>query len=302
MSTRYGRLKQLDPVGPSGEALLDYGIFDALRGGFDRVVLVIRRELEETFRAHLDERWSAMPVDFAYQDLAAGLGAHRVPEGRSKPWGTAHAVISAAESLAGAEAFGMCNADDFYGARGYAALAAHLRAGSGEQALVGYRLADTLSAHGGVSRGICEVGPDGLLRGVAEVHDLRSDGDAVAGRAPDGATGRYDPDVSTSMNLWGFTSALLRLLHTGFDAFLARHADDLRAEYPISTAVGDFVEAGALRLRVLPVGRHWMGVTFPEDHDTVSQGLRALVADGAYPSRLSIETLPPRPSRDSEGM
>lgn len=301
MSTRYGRLKQLDPVGPSGEALLDYGIFDAMRGGFDRIVLVIRRELEAVFRAHLEARWSELPVDFVHQDLAAGLGTHRVPEGRSKPWGTAHAVLSAAGALAAVESFGMCNADDFYGARGYAALAAHLRVGSGEQALVGYRLADTLSAHGGVSRGICEVEPDGLLRGVVEVHELRRDGDAVAGRGPDGTTGRYDPAVPTSMNLWGFTPALFPLLRAGFDAFLARQADDPRAEYPISTAVGDLVEAGALRLRVLPVGRQWMGVTFPEDHDAVSHGLRALAAAGAYPARLSTAALAGRPFPDLEG-
>jgi hypothetical protein len=291
MSTRYGRLKQLDPVGPSGEALLDYGMFDAWRAGFERIVLVIRRELEEAFRTHLEQRWPGLPVDLVFQDLTRGLGDARVAEGRTKPWGTAHAVLAAAEAVEGA--FGASNADDFYGARGYAALAAHLRADSGEQALVGYGLADTLSPHGGVSRGICEMDAHGLLRAVSEVHELRRTGDVVEGRAPDGATRRYGLESPTSMNLWGFTPALFPLLRSGFATFLERHAADPRAEYPISTAVGDLIGAGAIRLRVLPAGDRWMGVTFPQDHAGVVEGIGALVAAGTYPAAVGAATLPP---------
>jgi hypothetical protein len=289
MSTRYGRLKQLEPVGPSGETLLDYGIFDARRAGFERVVLVIRREIEEAMRAHVAGRWSGVPVDFAFQSLDRGDGG-AVPEGRTKPWGTAHAILSAAGAVA--EAFAVSNADDFYGFEGYAALAAHLRGTRGEQALVGYRLEDTLSAHGGVSRGICEVDPAGFLRRITEVHDLRSAGVLVHGRAAGGGERAYPADAVTSMNLWGFTPAIFPALRDGFAAFLAAHGADPKAEYPISTAVGDLVAEGRIRLRVLPVGAGWMGVTFPADHATVAAGLRGLAGGGRYPTSLSAPEPP----------
>jgi hypothetical protein len=293
MSTRYGRLKQLEPVGPSGETLLDYGILDARRAGFDRVALVIRREIEDAVRAHIARRWPGVPVDYALQSLDRGDGG-AVPEGRTKPWGTAHAVLAASGAVDGA--FAVSNADDFYGRVGYAALAAHLGDTSVEQALVGYRLEETLSAHGGVSRGICEVDAAGLLRRIAEVHDLRRAGARVHGRTPDGGERTYPADAVTSMNLWGFTPAIFPALRDGFAAFLVAHGTDAKAEYPISTAVGDLVAEGRIRLRVLPVGAGWMGVTFPADHATVAAGLRGLAADGHYPSMLS-DPAPPDPER-----
>jgi len=296
LSTRYGRLKQLEPVGPSGEALLDYGIFDARRAGFDRVVLVIRREIEQAVRAHVAIRWGGVAVDYVFQGLERGDG-QAPPAGRTKPWGTAHAVLSAAGSVG--EAFAVSNADDFYGREGYAALAAHLTGTSGEQALVGYRLEDTLSEHGGVSRGICDVSPDGLLREVTEMHDLRRAGAGahVRGRTADGIERAFPADAVTSMNLWGFTPALVPPLREGYAAFLAAHGDDPRAEYPISTAVGDLVAAGRVRLRVLAAGAGWMGVTFPADHAAVAAGLRGLAAGGRYPPSLTASTASPNPER-----
>jgi hypothetical protein len=294
MSTRYGRLKQLEPVGPSGETLLDYGIFDARRAGFDRVVCVIRREIEEAIRTHLARRWPDVPVDFVYQGLDRGDGG-AVPRGRTKPWGTANAILSASGAVAGG--FAVSNADDFYGREGYAALATHLGHVRGVQALVGYRLEETLSEHGGVSRGICEVDHHGLLRRVVEVHELRRVGPLVRGRTADGAERDYPPDAVASMNLWGFTPAIFPLLREGFSAFLARHGTDPKAEYPISTAVGDLVAGGRVRLRVLPAGAGWMGVTFPADHATVTAGLRGLVASGRYPSSLSAATVFSDPKR-----
>lgn len=285
MSTRYGRLKQLEPVGPSGETLLDYGIFDARRAGFDRVVCVVRREIEQAIVAHVSRAWPDVPVDFAFQDLDRGDGV-AVPAGRTKPWGTAHAILSAARALEGAGPFAVANADDFYGREGYAALAAHLGGTGGEQALVGYRLEGTLSEHGGVSRGVCEVDRDGLLRRVTELHELRRVGPRVHGRTTAGAEHDYAPDAATSMNLWGFTPAIFPLLREGFAAFLAMHGTELKTEYPISTAVGDLVAGGRIRLRVLPDGAGWMGVTFPADHAAVAAGLRGLVAGGRYPSPL----------------
>ncbi len=294
LSTRYGRLKQLEPVGPSGEALLDYGIFDARCAGFDHVVLVIRREIEQAVRAHVAARWGGVAVDYVFQDLDRGDGV-APPAGRTKPWGTAHAILTAAGAVEGA--FAVSNADDFYGREGYAALAAHLGGTSGEQALVGYRLEETLSEHGGVSRGICDAGPEGLLRQITEVHDLRRVGPLVHGRTTEGVERDYPPDAVTSMNLWGFTPAIFPLLREGFTAFRAAHGTDPKAEYPISTAVGDLVAAGRIRLRVLPAGVGWMGVTFPADHATVAAGLHGLVAGGRYPASLSASTASPHPKR-----
>jgi hypothetical protein len=294
MSTRYGRLKQLEPVGPSGEALLDYGIFDARRAGFERIVLVVRREIEEAVRAHVGERWPGVPVAFVHQSLEPDDGG-LVPEGRTKPWGTAHAILSAARAVDGA--FAVSNADDFYGFEGYAALAAHLGGTRGEQALVGYRLEHTLSEHGGVSRGICDVNAAGFLRHVTEVHDLRRAGTHVRGRGSDEAEREFPPDAVTSMNLWGFTPAVFPALREGFAAFLGAHGGDPTAEYPISTAVGDLVAAGRLRLRVLAVGVGWMGVTFPPDRDAVAARLRGLAALGRYPASLSASVPIPNPNR-----
>lgn len=281
MSTRYGQLKQLDPVGPSGEALLDYGIHDALRAGFGRVVLVIRRELEAAFRAHCDARWGAAPLAFAYQRM------DQVPRGvtppdRVKPWGTAHAALAAAPLVDGLCA--VSNADDLYGPAAYAALAAHLMARGDAHALVGYRLDETLSAHGGVSRGLCDA--DGArLRSLVEVLDIRRDGGHLRGRAADGHVVELAPDALVSMNLWGFRPGVFELLDAAFRRFLER-PDAGTAEFLLSDTLGDLAAAGRVRLDVLPTAERWLGMTHPADRDLVTARLRALVADGRYPHRI----------------
>ncbi len=285
LSTRYGRLKQLEPVGPSGEALLDYGVFDAWRAGFERVVLVVRPEIEQMVRGHCARRWGDRRIDLVYQELSQVPAGAAVPEGRTKPWGTAHAALAAERAVAGPVA--VANADDFYGAAAYQALAAHLRAGSDAHALVGYRLADTLSPHGGVSRGVCEVRADGMLRGLVEVLDIQDRPGGLTGRTVNGAAVRLTPDDVTSMNLWGFTPAIFPLLHEAFAGFLERTGGDLRAEFLLSAVAGDLAAAGRGRFQVLAGGDTWMGVTFPDDRDAVATRLRALVAAGQYPAALS---------------
>ena len=204
MSSRYGRLKQLEPVGPGGEALLDYAVFDAVQAGFRRVVFVIRPEIEEPFRAHVAPLLDAgADLRFAYQSLD-DLPAGRSPsDGRAKPWGTAHAVWAARHQVEGP--FAVCNADDFYGADGYKKLADFLDEG-GECGLVGYRLANTLSPHGGVSRGLVQSDPQGSVTGVVEALDLRLNQvtGTVEGRTDDGESVNVDPGSLVSMNLWGF--------------------------------------------------------------------------------------------------
>lgn len=292
LATRYGRAKQLEPVGPAGEALLDYAIFDARRVGFSRVVLVVRRENEQALRSHVALRWRDLPVATVMQDLTDIPPGVAVPAGRTKPWGTAHAVLGAARVVN--RPFAVANADDFYGRAAYAALAQHLRAGTPDQALVAFRLAETLSEHGGVSRGICDVGPDGYLRQVTEVHELRRAQGAVRGRGADGGERIFPADAVTSMNLWGFTPGIVQPLARGFAAFLAEHGADPRAEYPISTAAGALAAEGAIRLRVLPGGEQWMGMTHPADRAVVMARLEALIAAGSYPRSLAAAP----PTRD----
>jgi hypothetical protein len=284
MSTRYGRLKQLEPVGPSGEALLDYGLFDAWRAGFERVVLVVRTEIDDAVRAHCARQWPDRSVDFVYQALSQVPEGARVSTGRTKPWGTAHAVLAAEHAVTGP--FAVANADDFYGAEAYAALAAHLRTTTDTHALVGYRLADTLSTHGGVSRGICRVGRTGMLEGLSEVHDIRETEGGLTGRDVGGGTVRLGPDDVTSMNVWGLLPTLFPLLRDAFGAFLERAATDHRAEFLLSSVAGDLAAATRARFRVLSGGTTWMGMTFPEDREAVAARLRALVASGAYPADL----------------
>jgi len=282
MSTRYGRLKQLEPIGPAGEALLDYGIHDALRVGFARVVLVIRPELEAAFRAHCDARWEAVPIAFAHQTLGQVPPGVTVPPDRVKPWGTAHAVLAAAPHVDGACA--VSNADDFYGSSAFAALAAHLEADNDAHALVGYRLDETLSEHGGVSRGVCDL--DGhRLRGLTEILDIRRDEAHLRGRAPDGRLRELRGDALVSMNLWGFRPTVFGFLEEAFRAFVARPGAAV-GEFLLSSTLGELAAAERLRLHVLPTAERWMGVTFPDDRDLVATRLRAVVAAGQYPARL----------------
>jgi hypothetical protein len=279
MSTRYGAVKQVEPLGPGGEALLDYAVYDALRAGFGRIVLVVRRELQPVIEAHVSARWARVPVDYAFQENEPG---------RVKPWGTAQAVLAAAGQVDGP--FGVCNADDFYGAPAYAAVAAHLAAGTTEQALVGYRLRDTLSSHGGVSRAVCEADPSGLLRRVVELRDVRETEGAVRGVDRQGRPHVVPDDAPVSMNLWGFLPDVVRHFRDGFAVFRATQGGDPLAEYQISEAANDQVAAGRIRLRVLPGGAGWMGITHPRDRDAVAARLQRLVVEGHYPATLG----PPR--------
>jgi NDP-sugar pyrophosphorylase family protein len=274
--SRYGGLKQIDPVGPSGETVLDYAVYDALRAGFTRAVFVIRREFEEAFRAAVTAKYAAsIAVDYVFQsadDLPAGSAA----AARERPWGTGHALWCARGALAGP--FAVVNADDFYGAASYARLAAFLRgAGDGRFALVGFRLAQTLSEAGTVSRGLC-VEKDGRLVSVTEVPAIGT-GDVGPGR-------RFSGQEIVSMNFWGFTPDIFAGLESGLRAFLAAQGSDPRAEFYLPAAVSELVAAGAASVEVLPSGDAWFGITYQGDRPRVAAAIGALVREGAYPPRL----------------
>lgn len=289
LSTRYNGLKQLERVGPAGEALLDYGIYDATRAGFERFVLVIRRELEEAFREHLGERYgAAVEVVYAHQELDALPSAVSSVPNRKKPWGTGHAVLAAAPQVAGP--FVVMNADDFYGASAFAILADYLRdagsPGTRDFGTAGYRLRDTLSPSGGVSRAICDVGADGFLCRVREVRDIRARKDGLTGRTLSGELYELEGEELVSMNLWAATPVAFSLLEGEFAEFLERRGHDPDAEFLLSEAVNALIARGRARVRVLPTTGPWLGVTHPGDRMVVERRLRELVEAGHYPPDL----------------
>lgn len=287
LAQRYGRPKQLDPVGPGGQALLDYAIFDARREGFGRVVLVTRPSLEPELRGHLERVHGHLPLVFVEQRLDDLPGGAAPPPGRTRPWGTGHAVYAARGAIEG-EAFAVCNADDFYGHAAWAALGRHLHAGR-EAALVGYTLAATLSAAGGVSRGICEVGGDGRLRSLREATGLVREGSRVLGRDVAGAALVLPAEAIVSMNLFGLPAATAGLLAERFGAFLLDQGGSLDAEFYLSEALNQLVGARRLAVRVLPAGTGWLGLTFAADRDGVVRRLAELHAAGAYPATFRLD-------------
>jgi NDP-sugar pyrophosphorylase family protein len=277
MGSRYGGLKQIDPVGPGGETVLDYAVFDAIRAGFGRVVFVVRKEFQEVFRSAVTVKYSdRVAVDYVYQsvdDLPGGLG---VPAGRQKPWGTGHAVWCARAALSGN--FAVVNADDFYGAGSFSGLAGFLaRARGNAFAIVGFRLANTLSENGAVSRGVCEVRA-GRLSSITEQR-------AIA-RSDVGPGRRFSGDEIVSMNFWGFTPAVFDGLDAGLRAFLAASGSDPAAEFYLPAAVSDLVLKGAATAEVIPSADAWLGITYREDRPHVAAAIQALVAAGVYPAPL----------------
>ena len=299
MGSRYGGLKQIDPVGPSGETVLDYSVFDAMRAGFDRVVFVIGREFEAIFREQIGAKYAGrMAVDYVFQSLDTlpqGCGA---VAGREKPWGTGHAVWCAREAVR--EAFAVINADDFYGQDSFAQLAGFLgvsgnqygvpafaakdapvaerRPASGaEFAIVGFRLANTLSEHGSVSRGICEE-KGGQLLSITERTGILPN-EVGAGRT-------FSGDELVSMNCWGFTPELFTALDEQLREFLARTGEQSKAEFYLPAAVSEMIRRGQATVRVLPTTAAWFGVTYRDDKPRVTAALADLVHRGVYPAKL----------------
>ncbi|WP_420463082.1 galactokinase [Candidatus Palauibacter sp.] len=316
-STRFGRAKQLEPVGPGGESLLEYAVHDALRAGFGRFVLVVRESQRHEFEARLGPlRTAGVALSFACQRLAHADLVPLPPPGRVRPWGTGFAVLAAAAALPRRGPFAVCNADDFYGRAAYQSLARSLAAPPpGVRAFtVTYPLADTLSAFGGVSRGLCEAKPDGTLLHMTEGLDLRLERDpprtgsgaesaaarpAVAGRTPAGTPIRVDADSQACMGLWGFFPDILPLLAERFRAFLAA-SPGANDEFYLSEAVSDLAAAGRARCGLLRAGEGWMGLTFPGDRAGTAASLRQLTAAGAYPADLWTPPVRPAPARRAQ--
>ncbi|CAN5461349.1 nucleotidyltransferase [soil metagenome] len=285
MGSRYGGLKQLDPVGPAGETIIDYSIYDAVRAGFGKIVFVIRKEIEQQFRERIGKRFEGrVPVEYVFQELDALPAGFSVPAGRRKPWGTAHAILVAADAVR--EPFAVINADDFYGADSYKALAQHLETGTEDQAMVAFVLSRTLSEFGAVSRGICDVGGDGYLRGVREMTKLERDGRHARNFGSDGRVTALTGEELVSMNMWGFTPQVFEWLRNYFEEFLIRNGSDLQAECYLPSMVDELVEGGLARVKVLRTPASWFGITYRDDLPRVVEKVRALVEQGHYPEKL----------------
>jgi len=292
IGSRYGGLKQADPVGPNGELIIHYSVYDALRAGFGRVVFLIRRDIEDAFRERIgNEVERQADVAYVFQDLDNIPAGFTVPPDRVKPWGTGHAVLCCKDAVQ--TNFAAINADDFYGATAFRALADYLRAAQDkadarEYSMVGYVLRNTLSEYGHVARGVCRVGPDGYLESIQERLHIELLPDGVMDRLEDGSLVPFAADSTVSMNMWGFTPSYFAELEARFPVFLERTktTNPLKAEFLLPTIVGELVQEKKACVKVLPTNEKWFGVTYQADRPRVQAAIRELIAQGYYPTRL----------------
>jgi len=285
MGSRYGGMKQIDPVGPDGETIMDYSIFDARRAGFGKVVFVIRKEIEQPFKQTIGTRFEKrIAVEYVFQELAKLAPGFSLPAGRTKPWGTTHAILMASGVIH--EPFAVINADDFYGEGSFTSLARHLQSGSADCAMVGYVLRNTLSDFGAVARGVCQVGDDGYLKEIVELKAIERDGHRVIDTDSAGRETRLTGDEVVSMNMWGFTPQIFAPLRDHFQRFLLQNASDLNAECYIPTTVNALLSSAHVRVKVLRCHDSWFGVTYREDRPRAVESIRRLIEGGYYPKRL----------------
>lgn len=288
MGSRYGGLKQLDGLGPNGETIMDYSVFDAMRAGFGKVVFVIRKDFEEDFRRVVLSKYADhVPCEVCFQ------GIDNLPEGftrnpeRTKPWGTNHAVLMAKDLIH--EPFMVINADDFYGKESFEVMAKFLLDVNGEKGkycMAGYRVGNTLSEHGTVSRGVCATDKMGYLTDVVERTAIESKDGHIVFPDENGVEMEIPFDTPVSMNMWGFTPEYFEYTEEAFKAFLKEHGQELKTEFYIPTLVNDLIKAGKATCQVLDTPAKWFGVTYADDRQMVVDKIKALVEAGVYPNKL----------------
>jgi hypothetical protein len=290
IGSRYGGLKQVDPIGPNGEIIIHYSVYDALRAGFNRVVFVIRRDIETAFRetigAEIERR---ADVSYVFQELTDLPPGFSLPAGRVKPWGTAHAVLCCKQAVK--TPFAAINADDFYGAGAYRALAGYLGAARDRKnvhnyCMVGYVLRNTISEHGHVARGVCEVTRAGYLKSIRELLHIEALPEGIQNRDEHENWTPLAANSAVSMNFWGFTLSLFDELEERFPRFLAQNMENLKAEFLLPNLVGDLVRQERAKVKVLPTDERWFGVTYQADRPLVQAAVRDLIVQGRYPEIL----------------
>ncbi|MCF0211886.1 MAG: nucleotidyltransferase [Bacteroidales bacterium] len=285
MGSRYGGLKQMDGVGPNGEAILDYSVTDAIRAGFGKVVFVIRHSFADDFKRVFNKEHfhNQIEVEYVYQELDKLPAGFTVPEGREKPWGTNHAILMAKEVIH--EPFAIINADDFYGGDAFKVIADFLcqqEHTQGNYCMVGYRLENTLSENGSVSRGVCEIDEQGLLVGMTERTAISRTNNGIEYKDTDGSLHPLTPDTTVSMNLFGFTPDYFGESEKLFVTFLQAKGQEMKSEYYIPYAVNTFIANGYAKMNVLKTTAQWFGVTYKEDRPSVVARLKALHDQGVY--------------------
>ncbi len=290
MGSRYGGLKQVDPVGPNGEAIIDYSIYDAIRAGFGKVVFVIRESFADAFRESFDQKLNGrIATEYVFQELE-----NYVPEDvtihpdRKKPWGTGHAVLVAKDAIS--EPFAVINADDFYGPGSYRLTHDYLLQDRENAAynycMVGYQLEKTLSEHGYVSRGVCQTDQQGYLQTVVERTHIEKKGDQILTELGNGQTMELTGEEVVSMNIWGFMPSYFDFLESYFDEFIRTNADNPRGEFYIPFVVNDLIGKNKIKLKVLQSQDLWFGVTYKEDKASAVQSINQLIEEGVYPEKL----------------
>lgn len=285
MGSRYAGVKWFDAVGPSGESLMEYSLFDARRAGFGRIIFVIRREQEIKGREFVAERFGRkLSLEYVIQDV------HRIPHGfsipatRTKPWGTTHAILGAAGTIH--EPFAVINLADFYGAQSLCAIANHLRSGSTDQAMVGFVLRNTLSDYSSVARAVCQVNAERHLEKIVEMKNIEKDGGRIRNTDAAGREILFTGDEVVSMNLWGFTPEIFTPLREHFIRFLDQHHNDPNAECFLPNTVNSMVQEGQVRVKVLSTNENWFGLTDRADLPRAVGFIRRMIDDGHYPKRL----------------
>ena len=293
IGSRYGAgIKQLAKVGPSGEIIIDYSIHDALKAGFNKIIFIIRKDIEEEFREVIGKRIEKIaPVDYVYQEMNDLPEGYETPEGRKKPWGTAQAVWAAREVIDCP--FAVINADDFYGAGSFKALHEYLTNEMSENeeeydyCMAGYILGNTLSESGTVARGVCSQNEDGYLRSVTETYKIGKKEGKVTGEDGDGRERELDEKSLVSMNMWGLKPNIIKVLGEGFPKFLdSLKADDIKSEYLLPVVIDGLIQGGLAKVKVLPIEDKWYGVTYQEDRQYVADAIRRMVDDKVYGEKL----------------
>jgi hypothetical protein len=288
IGSRYGGLKQIEPIGPHGELLIDYSVYDALRAGFGKVVFIIRRDMQKAFQQAISAKFeNKIETVYAFQELNDLPSGFTVPPGRIKPWGTGHAVLSAASVVH--EPFAVLNADDYYGPSAFRSMAAHLTAARGSEphyALIGFILRTTLSEFGGVARAICTCNEQQMLTSAKELLKVVRTSAGAEGITPDGLPVTLTGDELVSMNMWGFAPLVFTQFREEFSRFLKLHGREEKAEFLTPQVVNDLLAAGKATVKVFPSEDRWFGVTYREGRETVIASLKEISLRGIYPSPL----------------
>jgi NDP-sugar pyrophosphorylase family protein len=286
MASRYGSMKQIEGFGPSGETIMDYSIYDAIRAGFGKVVFIIRKDFADNFKAIFEPKLKGkIEIDYVYQQLDSLTNGYEIPASRTKPWGTAHAILCAKDAIN--EPFAVINADDFYGRDAFEKAYSFLTNGCGpkQQAIIGYELARTLSANGTVSRGVCEVDENNNLVSISERTKIYAEGEKIV---YEDAAGKHEVPYhsSVSMNFWCFDASIFKVSEDLFSTFLQEHGQEEKSEFFIPIVADTYIKKGLGVVKVIPTSSQWFGVTYKEDAPGVQQSVDNLVNAGEYPSSL----------------